>query len=130
MSKKILDECLAIARKEMFKHPEKNCFMHWSFVIIKKKIIGWETNKQSCGRDIRMFGYNNPRRHKAHAELNVILKYIRKPYWDYYDIVNIRLNNIGAMRNSKPCVHCYNFIKKNHCRNIYFTTDLGFCKLL
>ena len=129
MNKKILAECLSIARSEIERHPEKDNFMHWSFVVVGKKIIGYDVNKTFCVKNIRFFGYTNEKRFKAHAELNAILKCHHYIYHKHFTLVNVRLSKKGELRNSMPCEVCYAFSKKNGAKHIYFTSNFGFHKL-
>ena len=135
MNKRILRDCLKIAKDYLPKHPEKETgnYFHYAFVIQNNKIIEFATN--NSGEPPKQFGYHN-RGHwddfspKRHAEYNAGIKakglLERDVKWD---IVNIRLNGSGEMRNSYPCVCCMGFLTSIGCSKCYFSTDIGFAKI-
>lgn len=136
MNKRILRDTIKIAQDYLPKHPEQvsGNFFHYAFVIQNNKILEYATNTN--GEPPKQFGYHNrgtwddfiPKRH---AEYNVYLKakglLLRDKDWE---IVNVRLNSLGEMRNSTPCSCCYGFIKIMGCHKCYFTTDTGWAKMV
>ena len=42
---------------------------------------------------------------------------------------NIRLNKQGILRLSKPCYHCYMFLKIVGAKCVWFSTDVGFARM-
>lgn len=136
MNKRLLRDCLKISKDYLPKHPERNTgnYYHYSFIVQRNKIVEYSTN--NSGEPPKHFGYHNrgtwddfaPKRH---AEYNVYMKakglLLRDTAWE---IVNVRLNTDGIMRNSTPCECCYGFIKVMGCEKCYFTTNSGFAKMV
>lgn len=126
MKKSIIRECVRIAQAKYSMHPRKgNGFIHFSFVIEKNKLLEMGTNRQ-----IKMpkhYGYNeySPR----HAEIDAWRKARGIVKGDGWELVNIRVNNLGELRNSRPCAHCYNMLKAFGCKVAWFSTDDGIKKM-
>lgn len=130
MRRRILRDCLRIAREKCNpeSHPEYNCYIHYSFVIQNNKIVEYGFNRQ--GKPPAGFGYN-PEFGKIHSETDAFRK--AKGILDFnkpFDIVNIRLNKRGALRLSAPCSCCSLFLNVVGCRNIFFSTNDGFAKVV
>lgn len=68
-------------------------------------------------------GYNSPIYGSLHAEVAAIKKcIINKPV----DLIVIRVNSFGELKESKPCFHCLKFIKnskKIQIKHIYYSTN-------
>lgn len=129
MRKRILRQCLRIAQEKNTpdSHPEWGNYHHFSFVIQNNKIIEYGFNRP--GRPLDGFGY--PESGKIHSENDAYRKArgileSQKPF----DIINIRLSKSGDLRMSKPCSCCNSFLSVVGCRNVYFSTDSGFAKLV
>jgi len=129
MRKRILKECLRIARSKCNpeSHPEYYNYIHFSFIIQNNKIIEYGFNRP--GPPLDGFGY--PDFGKIHSENDAYRKArgildSQKPF----DIINIRLNKGGDLRVSKPCSCCHSFLKVVGCRNVYFSTECGFAKMI
>jgi hypothetical protein len=126
MKKKILEACLRIARTHLPNHSEyQSGFMHYTFVIQNKKIIKWATNNGVKCDLAPKLGY--PKHSKIHSEPAAWKKAKglvnrRRPF----QIINIRLNRKGQMRNSKPCWYCACFLDSLNCNEVWYTTNLGF----
>lgn len=63
-----------------------------------------------------------------HAEADALRKYKKSKFYDpalKIDIFVFRLNFCGNLRESKPCYHCLNKIKKYKIVNIYYSTVDG-----
>jgi hypothetical protein len=130
MKKRIIRQSVAMARSKNTPdlHPEWGNFHHFSFIIQKDKILEMGFNRN--GPPLDGFGYNKDFG-KIHSENDVYRKAKgiidpQKPF----DIINIRLNKRGELRLSKPCNCCMNFLEIVGCRNIYFSTNNGFAKML
>lgn len=129
MKKKLLDSALAICFKEAEFHPERNFYMHWSFIIQRNKLIKHATNTN--GEAPRHFGYasrlTSSGKPKLHAEFNCYnkCKNILDPRIPF-EIINVRLNRLNQIKISSPCNCCYSFLKNIcNCSHCYFTTDQG-----
>lgn len=136
MNKRILRETLRICNRELLSHPEYNVgkWYHWTFLVQRDKIIGSATN--DSGEPPKQFGYHNRGNWddfapKRHSEYNAVMKLkgllLRNDPWE---IVNVRINKHGELRNSCPCPCCYGFIKSMGCDKCHFTTNIGFAKMV
>lgn len=110
----------------MFNHPQYQNFIHFSFVVQGNKIIGYGRN--NCETPAKHMGYHNrvptP---KMHSEINAYRKTRgildrAKPFY----LVNVRLNKSGEVRLSKPCVCCYSLLNSLGCKQIYYSSEVGF----
>jgi tRNA(Arg) A34 adenosine deaminase TadA len=129
MKNTILRECLRIARSKNTPelHPEFYHFPHYSFIVEANKIVAWGTNRHS-GTLNPHWGYTT--KHKTHAETAAYQK--AKGILSHsktFECVNIRLNKLGELRLSKPCMCCHNFLSSLGCKIVYFSTEQGFAKL-
>jgi hypothetical protein len=140
MRKKLLRQALIIAKNQIKSHPMYNQFMHWSFIVINDKIIGYDIN--NFGSPESKLGYVNRitevqtiedklKLAQRHSEYNAFNKYRRfispKTKWE---LINIRLTKLGMIKLSQPCNCCFNYMKTLGCYSCYFTTESGFAKLL
>lgn len=123
MNKRILDSCLSIARKNnTSKHPEYDSFMHFSFVVKDNKILEYATNYRGITRYSKFYS----RISKTHAEAAAYTKakgLMRRG--DTFEMVNIRLNREGELRNSAPCSGCYALLQLFGCIKVWYTTKEG-----
>jgi hypothetical protein len=129
MKSKILDECLRIARKYNPKHPEieGKGYLHYSFIVQGDRIVEWATNKKAAPQ----IWHGYPVTSKLHSEFLALRRargILEKNV--SFEIVNIRLNKKGDLRSSYPCKHCYTFLVAFGCKEIWFTTNLGFAKVV
>lgn len=63
-----------------------------------------------------------------HAEADALRKYRKSKFYDpglKIDIYVFRVNFCGQLRESKPCHHCLNKIKKYKIVNVYYSTLTG-----
>jgi tRNA(Arg) A34 adenosine deaminase TadA len=61
----------------------------------------------------------------CHAEMNVIKKIKHKKNKPVkLDMLVVRINKFGILKNSKPCIHCINYIIKSklNIKNIYYSS--------
>ena len=120
MKKRILRECLQIARSNVCKHDQP--FIHFSFVIHNNKIVEW--GKNMSGNPPKYFGY--PKWSKIHSEISAVKKAKGLIKGEPFSMVNIRTNRRGSLRNSKPCPSCQRFLKELKCLKITFSYEGGF----
>lgn len=130
MKNSIINECVRTARSEISGHPEftTNGYLHWSFIVQKNKILGRGKNK--VGKPYyNGFGYSDIS--KIHSEGDVYrrVKGIIESNLTF-EVINIRLNRQGDLRLSKPCDCCFRFLNFVGCKTVYFSTDLGFARLM
>lgn len=126
MKNTIIRDCLRIAEQKnnTEDHPRWGFFMHYSFIVQDNKLIEWGVNRMG---DPFIKGYHKDA--YIHSETDAYRKAKglldpKKPF----EVLNIRLNKLNELRNSKPCPCCYAFIKSMGARHIYFSTDVGFVK--
>jgi hypothetical protein len=98
---------------------------HYAVVIPSGNQYGWE-ERVSCGCNIMMQFKNYP---SKHAEMDALYK-IRKLYETpkNVDMVVVKVNNSGALSESRPCFHCIEAMEKNKkfvIKYVYYTTKGG-----
>jgi hypothetical protein len=123
MKKKLITECLRIAYQNNTptKHPQWECYHHFSFVIQKNDIINWGTNRS--GNALTAVGYGDWQ--KIHSEFEAWRKSKNRIGSETFEMLNIRLTKLGKIRDSRPCDCCYNFLKNLNCRRISFSMNGG-----
>jgi len=122
MKRKLLSECLSIAVKNNHKHPEGDCYHHFSFVIQSGKILSVGQNKRAS--PFTFLGFQSYS--KMHSEVDAYYK--AKGIMDKdvkFEVVNIRLSRQNHIRVSNPCKCCYAFLKHLGCNRIWFSTRIG-----
>lgn len=123
MNKQILNRCLRIARKRNTEelHPEYGNFHHFSFIVQNNKIVEYGTNSSGVVTYSKFY----TRQSKTHAEANAYKK--AKGLLDpgSFEVVNIRLNRAGDLRNSAPCSGCLSLLKVMGANKIWFTIREG-----
>lgn len=124
MKARLLQECLKIARDNNtpIHHPEWDCYKHYAFIIQDKKILTWDTNRR--GSALLLRGYKESQ--KTHAETNCWAKAKGHPYFHRgypFEMVNIRLSKLGAMKISKPCFNCIEALKRVGCWRIWYSIE-------
>ena len=124
MNKRILNSCLRTARKRNTEesHPEYGSFMHFSFVVKDNKIIEYATNRGG----VTLYSKFYDRVSKTHAEAAAYTKakgLMRKG--DEFEMVNIRLNKAGDLRNSAPCKGCNMLLTLFGCTKVWYSTKEG-----
>lgn len=132
MRKSILYEAINISIANIEKHPNRKNFIHYSFVV-QGKIIEWGTNNNKV--PALHYGYHSriedhrfkPKTHSevaAYWKAKGLLERNRS-----FDLINIRLNRMGQMRNSKPCFCCYGLLKALGCDTFYYSTEDNFMNI-
>lgn len=135
MNKRILRQCLKIAKDYLPKHPEFHCYPMYSFVVQGDKIVEWDTNNNGVPDGPLYPMYAARVSHldgtpKTHAEVNSYRKAkgLLNRNKDF-EVVNIRLTRQGEMRIAAPCSCCYQFLKSLGASKAYFTTSAGWAKM-
>jgi len=118
MKKRILDDCLRLAKILVHKHTEH--FRHYSFIIQKNQIIKFGINKSIIPPVY--FGFKEYS--KLHSEFMAYkaakgLLDKSKPF----EVVNIRLSKKNETKISKPCPTCQAWLKQLNCSHIWYTTS-------
>jgi len=122
MNKKILNICLSIAKNSIDLHPRKNNYKHYSFIIQNDKIVEWGTNRAMDS--LKIFGYEE---HQMMHSENFAYKR-SKGLLDKnkdFEVINVRLNKNGNIKISKPCFHCFKYLRRLGCSKIWYTDKLG-----
>lgn len=114
MKSKILEECLRIARKKLPRHPEYECYKHFSFLVMDDKILSCHTNSAS-----RPFG-GYPPHSKLHSEAALLLN---GRHGNGFEVVNVRMNKKGDTLLAKPCKCCEAHLKTWGCAEVWWTTE-------
>ena len=120
MKKTLLKQVVDFCKKKLERHPERDNFPHFSFVVKNGKIVSWARNGKV--EPPRHFGYHRDWdetfRPKYHAELAAYKKHpVRPPF----QIVNVRLNKQGLLRISKPCQACAKVMTALGCSRFYYS---------
>jgi hypothetical protein len=124
MKRSILRECIRIARAKNFpgNHPCWNSFKHYSFVIQNNKIIEIGMNRKI--KPPVWLGYHNLSGRHAEVDVYQKAKGIIDPSKSF-EVVNIRLNKRGELRDSAPCKFCSKFLQYVGCQTVYFSMSTG-----
>lgn len=130
MKKSLLDEVLNIARRNIQKHREYGHFLHFSFVIQCNKLVEWGMNNKRV--PARHNGYHNRIQDldyhpKTHSEVDAWKKakgILNKK--KSFQMINIRLNKKGELRNSRPCECCFEILQAMGCSKFYYSSQIGF----
>lgn len=123
MKKKLLSECLRIAKASLHKHPQLEHYPHWAFIVQCNKIVEWSTNL--AGEPPIHFGYHEKIKDmthppKLHAEFAAFRKARGILSNGTFECVNIRMNKKGETRCAAPCNCCYNFLTEMGCSSFWF----------
>jgi hypothetical protein len=118
---------MRIAREKLPRHPQLECYPHFSFIVQDNKMLEWAYNNAHhppihLGYETRLENGEA----KTHAEFNAWKR--ARGIMDQnrpFECVNIRLNKAGVARMSAPCSCCHGFLKELGCTSCYFTTDAG-----
>jgi hypothetical protein len=117
---KKLDACLSKAIELNKNHPDGR-YRHFTFLLIKGKIIGWGMNHP--GEPNKAVGY--PSYSKIHSEIDAYTKN-RNKLGKGFEVVNIRLSVNNELRMSQPCGVCQSLLDRVGCTKIIFSTNNGF----
>lgn len=115
--------CVEIAQSLLDK--PNSSYKHFSFILKGTKIysIGWNDVKAKSAKisgkyvDYPLGG--------VHAEANAIAKLDDLNVCRRATLLNLRLNNRGQIRLSKPCPICNNLLYAIGFNKIYYSTDEG-----
>ncbi len=96
---------------------------HFSFIIKKNRLraIGW--NSLKTHPLAAKIGYEY---HFVHSELSAITRFDGRPTeLTNCVLINIRINKLGKILNSKPCVDCVRLIDTFGIKQVFYTNKLG-----
>jgi hypothetical protein len=129
--KKLITESVRIARTKLTNHPQRDCYLHYSFIIQNNKIVEYATN--GTWEPPIYFGYHRfekGSKPKLHAEIWAFKK--ARGIIDQnksFQIINIRMNKQGQIKMSKPCKACYNLMTTFGCDRFWYSSEAGFLEL-
>lgn len=134
MKRAVLEHLIKKCQKDLLsgRHPQKDNFIHWTFLIRNGKILSQGVNRAI--EPPKCYGYHNNVKcesttftPKWHSELDA-LRRCNFSLKDY-TAVNVRLNKSGDIRMSLPCAACRRILKVMNCNKLYFTTETGWGQL-
>jgi len=123
MKKKLLSEAVRTARARIANqnHPQYNFFIHYTFVVVNKRLMGFGVNRE--GRPFYDgFGYHKTS--KIHSEADAYNKYKGLIKSDF-SVINLRFNRQGMLRMAKPCDCCTAFLIAVNCSTAIYSTRTG-----
>jgi deoxycytidylate deaminase len=142
VKKILLVEAVRVSREKFSSHPQKE-FIHYSFIVQGNRILGYGVNRSAdplihwgyrCDRSDELPHRRHRRweeyRPKIHAEIDDYRKV--KSIIDHnkgFDIINIRLNRKGELRDSKPCKSCFHLLTELGCSKFWYSSEIGFLKI-
>lgn len=119
---------LILGKIDNLRHDDQGRCPHFAFLVKKGKILSAGTNNiRKTVPTAHKNGYPYPYRH---AEIDSILSAPRFINFKKCTLVVIRVNKNGEILMSRPCKHCRNFIKKFNFKEVIYSTDEGFDKLV
>lgn len=107
-------------------HKPRSYFKHFTFIMKGTKIIsiGWNNTyleNVRIGKTKIKYPLGG-----LHAEADAIRKLRDFDVCRRSTLVNIRINNRGHLRNSKPCKNCLELISAFGFSRVYYSTNMGF----
>lgn len=129
MKQRIFIDALRVAKSKRVNHSQGS-YAHYSFIVQNNCIIGYGVNMD--GDPLIHWGYKSNKSDptyspKIHSEINAYRKL--KGLLDKnksFEIINIRLNKLGELRNSKPCQCCSELLADLGCKKIHYSCECGF----
>lgn len=97
---------------------------HFSFIVIRNKIICSGVNKQNKTHPIAdRFNYY---RKNIHSELSAILNWpLSNKELSGTSMINIRLDQNNKIMLSKPCVFCQRLLGSFCLKEVFYSDELG-----
>jgi deoxycytidylate deaminase len=133
MNQRILNRVTEVAMAMRPSNIPKDERFHLSFAIRKGRIIKIGKNDYKKSHNRNKFGAYEPFKKDTvnpyipclHAEVNCAIR-LGMDSWDGIEIVNVRLNNKGQLRISKPCFNCQkHVIDYLQPKSVFYSTDEG-----
>jgi hypothetical protein len=129
MRKSLILEAVKVAKSKISKHTQSS-HAHYSFIVQNNCIVGYGVNQD--GEPLIHWGYKRMKEDptyspKIHSEIHAYKK--NKGIMEKgktFEIINIRLNKLGELRNSKPCKCCSTLLRDLGCIRFYYSSDCGF----
>lgn len=130
MKSSLFKEAMKIAVAKIDTHPERKYYMHYSFIVQNNKIIAWATNTKK--EPPLHYGYHSRIQYyekyppKTHSEIQAYKRARGILGKNYFEIINIRLNQQAEVKISKPCPCCYEILSELGCRRFYYSSKFEF----
>lgn len=108
-------------------------------LVYKNKVIGTGFNCQKTHPLQKMYNIyrfeNDDKPHSLHAEIHALLPLIKRENEQSFDWANVKLYTYRnrkikgkqCLGLSRPCPSCLALIKKLGIKNLYYTTNDGYC---
>lgn len=121
MNRKLMRECLGLAKRKLSTIPAWMTARHFTFVFVDNKLLGYGKNRKASLP--KHYGYETHCTRHAEIEAYRRLKGLicGKPF----SILNVRMTAAQEIRNAAPCKQCYIMMKALGCQEFYFTRDDG-----
>ncbi len=97
---------------------------HFTFILRRNAVVcyGWN-NKSKTHPAVEKFDY---KMNNIHSEFHAIKRF---PYCPeelaYCSLVNVRVNSLGEVYNSKPCSGCQRLLKTFEFKSVLYTVNGG-----
>lgn len=113
---------IKIANKLFLNHRQHRAF-HVCFILKNNRIVslGWNLNKTHPVT--HRFPYRS-KYQKLHAEFVAINK-LKNTDFSSLRLVVVRVNRLGILLNSKPCIGCKSIIEKLEFKEVWYSTNMG-----
>jgi len=130
MRKKLISQYIKVSRLRLgLAHQSNIRFFHFSYIFdMKGKLRSNGINKNTPLP--KEFGLGTS--YTIHSEIDALLKFM-KTYSFVSDteleILNIRLNKRGQLRNARPCKQCMALLRLHRFKYAYYSTNDGIEKI-
>ena len=126
MKKTIIRECVRRSFELYLKCGDEywgSSFRHFSFIVVRNKIIEYGINRHRNIGEMQKLGYRNFS--NEHSEFAAWRKARGLVQDSSFEIVNTRINRELGLLNSHPCHCCVNFLKDLNCKSVYYSNEIG-----
>ena len=112
--------------KKLAVNSDINC-KHAAALLYNNNIYSPSINKFIKSFDIKSKNTDEIQTHykTIHAEISVFLNFPKKKSMKGMDIIVIRINKNLALKNSRPCNHCIDKLKKIGIRKVFYSNEDG-----
>lgn len=136
MKKKLLEEASRICVRKKDSHPLiESGYAHYSFVVVNDAIIEYGWNHRG-GPPPKHFGYDKNCKWsrlgfipQSHSEYSAYKRARGLLKGASFEMINVRVNPQGELRNSCPCNTCRSWLNAVGCKKVYFSIDNDFARL-
>lgn len=111
------DRFIELSRALMYKVEKTQ--KHFSFLVDGDKILAIGYNHLMYHPKAKHYGYQFG---DLHSELGCLLKHAQRDC-SGFEMVNVRLNRFGEVRQSKPCLTCQRVLRMFKVKKIHYSID-------